>query len=223
MRSRRTRRSAVASVVALGFGLAVTSKLPVAATAAAEVDSGISDVGLSVTVWANPEGSQGPFCASIPAEGEGSFLGMADDPAAMAASNNPFLTTLASALETAGLFDTLNGEGPFTVLAPSNEAFADVPPSDLDAILTDTEQLASILTYHVLAGPSLSAADLVAAGRAVSVQGWELTFATDADGFVSINGGAARITCMNIATANATLHVIDSLLIPPVSQLMEVL
>lgn len=217
MRTRRGRRSAIAAIVALGFG-AATPTWPVAATASADVASG----GLNGTARADPDGSQGPFCASIPAEGEGSFVGMADDPVATAAANNPFLTTLASALEAAGLFDSLNGEGPFTVLAPSNEAFADFPAADLDAILSDPETLASILSYHVVSGSSLSAADLVAAGMAVSAQGWELTFTTDADGAVSINDGAARITCMNITTANATVHVIDSLLIPPAFRLMEV-
>ena len=90
---------------------------------------------------------------------------MADDPVATAASNNPYLTTLSAAVQAAGLVDTSNGEGPFTIFAPSNEAFADVPPSDLDAILADTELLTSILTYHVVAGESLSAADLAEAGR----------------------------------------------------------
>jgi Fasciclin domain len=93
----------------------------------------------------DPGDPAGPFCASIPAEGEGSFVGMADDPVATAASNNPYLTTLSAAVQAAGLVDTLNGEGPFTIFAPSNEAFADVPPSDLDAILADTELLTSVL------------------------------------------------------------------------------
>ena len=77
---------------------------------------------------------------------------MADDPVATAASNNPYLTTLASAVAAAGLIETLNDEGPFTILAPSNEAFARVPPADLDAILDDPAALVNILTYHVIAG-----------------------------------------------------------------------
>ena len=67
-------------------------------------------------------GPEGPFCSSIPPEGEGSFDGMADDPVATAASNNPYLTTLTSAVQAAGLVDTFNGGGPFTVFAPNNEA-----------------------------------------------------------------------------------------------------
>jgi Fasciclin domain len=95
---------------------------------------------------------------------------------------------------------------------PRNEAFADVPPSDLDAILADTELLTSVLTYHVLAGESLSAADLTEAGSLTSVQGGELRFATDEDGALTINRGPAMATCWNITTANATVHVIDRVL-----------
>ena len=78
---------------------------------------------------------------------------------------------MSSAVQAAGLVDTLNGEGPFTTFAPSNEAFAGVPPSDLDAILADTELLTRLLTYHVVAGESLSAAELAEAGSVTSVQG----------------------------------------------------
>ncbi len=137
---------------------------------------------------------------------------MADDSVATAASNNPYLTTLSAAVQAAGLVDTLNGEGPFTIFAPSNEAFADVPPSDLDEILADTNLLTSILTYHVVAGESLSAADLAEAGSVTSVQGGELRFTTDEDGALIINGNAAMATCCNITTANATVHVIDRVL-----------
>ena len=136
----------------------------------------------------------GPFCASIPAEGEGSFVGMADDPVATAASNNPYLTTLSAAVQAAGLVDDVEWRRSVHIFAPSNEAFADVPPSDLDEILADTDLLTSILTYHVVAGESLSAADLAEEGRVTSVQGGELRFTTDEDGALSINGGAAMAT-----------------------------
>ena len=157
----------------------------------------------------------GPFCASIPPEGEGSFAGMADDPVATAASNNPYLTTLSSAVAAAGLVDTLNGEGPFTVFAPNNEAFAAIPPADLDDILADTEWLTSILLYHVVIGESLSVEDLAARGSVETAQGDALTFTTGADGSLVINGGAATLTCSGITTQNATVHVIDSVLLPP--------
>jgi uncharacterized surface protein with fasciclin (FAS1) repeats len=189
----------LAALVALGGVVLAAPKISVASSVAV----------------VDPGDPAGPFCASIPAEGEGSFVGMADNAVATAASNNPYLTTLSAAVQAAGLVDTLNGEGPFTILAPSNEAFADVPPSDLDAILADTELLTSVLTYHVVAGESLSAADLAEAGSVTSVQGGELRFTTDEDGALVINGGAAMATCWNIATANATVHVIDHVLTPP--------
>ena len=81
--------------------------------------------------------TSGPGCAAVPTEGEGSFEGMADDPAATAAGNNPQLSTLAAAVDAAGLTDTLNGEGPFTIFAPSNSAFAKIPADDLEAVLAD--------------------------------------------------------------------------------------
>ena len=140
---------------------------------------------------------------------------MADDPAATAATNNPELSTLVAAIHAAGLVDTLNGEGPFTIFAPSNEAFAAIPQADLDAVLADTEQLTSILTYHVIEGESLSAADLAADGTAATVQGGELTFSVQPDGTLSINDGEANVACSNIVVGNGTVHIIDQVLIPP--------
>src|SRR6266508_2003152 len=168
------------------------------------------------TAVATPgEGPQGPLCASLPVDGEGSFAGMADDPVGVAASNNPELETLTEAIEAAGLTDTLNGPGPFTIFAPSDDAFAEIPAADLDAVLADTDQLTSILDFHVISGQSLSAADLAAAGTEVSVQGGELTFSVEADGSLSINGGSAHVVCSNITVGNATVHIIDSVLVPP--------
>ena len=114
----------------------------------------------------------GPACASVPTDGEGSFAGMADDPAATAASNNPELSTLVTAVGAAGLVDTLNGEGPFTIFAPANSAFAKVPAADLDALLADPQgALTDILTIHVVGGESLSSTDLVEAGTVSGLNG----------------------------------------------------
>ena len=79
----------------------------------------------------------GPACSSVPANGSGSFAGMAQDPAATAASNNPVLSTLVGAVQAAGLVDTLNGPGPFTIFAPANDAFAKIPPATLNGVLAD--------------------------------------------------------------------------------------
>lgn len=153
----------------------------------------------------------GPGCAAVPADGEGSFGGMADDPAATAASNNPLLSTLVTAVGEAGLVDTLNGEGPFTIFAPVNDAFAAIPEADLAAVLADTDALTAILTYHVIGGGMLSSADLVTAGSAQTVNGAELIFTEGSDG-LEVNGAATL--CMDVPTANATVHIIDTVLMP---------
>lgn len=169
-----------------------------------------------ITAVATPgDGPQGPLCASLPTDGEGSFTGMADDPAAAAAANNPELSTLTAAIEAADLTDVLNGEGPFTIFAPSNAAFDEIPAADLEAILSDTEQLTNILGFHVVTGESLTAAELAAAGTATSQQGGELTFAVEADGSLSLNDGAATVVCSNITVGNGIVHIIDSVLVPP--------
>ena len=130
---------------------------------------------------------------ALPADGEGSLAGMADDPAATAASNNPELTTLVAAVQAAGLVDTLNSEGPFTIFAPVNSAFAKIPTADLDAVLADTDLLTSILAYHVVP-EQLNSEELVAAGTVPTVNGAELTVAMDGD-TMTINGDAATVVC----------------------------
>ena len=82
-------------------------------------------------------------------------------------------------------------------------------------MLADTAQLTSILSYHVVEGESLSAADLAAAGTATTVQGGDLTFAVEPDGTLSINDGAANVACSNIVVGNGTVHIIDQVLVPP--------
>jgi uncharacterized surface protein with fasciclin (FAS1) repeats len=151
----------------------------------------------------------GPACGAVPANGEGSFAGMTDDPAATAASNNPLLSTLVTAVGEAGLVDTLNSDGPFTIFAPTDDAFAAIPPDDLEAVLADQELLTSILTYHVVAGESLDAAALGAAGSAATVNGAALNFGEDG---TTVNG--ADVLCSNVTTANATVHIIGEVLMP---------
>lgn len=151
----------------------------------------------------------GPACESVPMDGEGSFAGMADDPAATAASNNPLLSTLVTAVTEAELVDTLNSDGPFTIFAPVNDAFAAIPEDDLAAVLADQEQLTSILTYHVIAGESHDAAALGEAGTAETVNGASLEFGDDG---TSVNG--VDILCSNVVTANATVHIIGEVLMP---------
>ncbi|MGH8925865.1 MAG: fasciclin domain-containing protein [Acidimicrobiia bacterium] len=157
------------------------------------------------------EANVGPACGAVPADGEGSFEGMADDPAATAASNNPVLSTLVAAVTEAGLVDTLNGEGPFTIFAPYNDAFAAIPEGDLNAIMADQEQLTSILTYHVVGGESFDMAALAEAGTVTTVNGGDLSVEADGE-LISVNGAA--VLCGNVQTANATVHIIDTVLVP---------
>ncbi|MEU2119629.1 fasciclin domain-containing protein [Streptomyces sp. NPDC016459] len=152
----------------------------------------------------------GPGCASVPKEGEGSLSGMADDPVATAASNNPALSTLVTAVEKAGLVDTLNNAKDITVFAPTNEAFAKIPKADLDKVLADKEMLTKILTYHVVDQP-VDKADL-ADGSFKTLQGGTLTTAGSGDAY-KVNDSAA-IVCGDVHTSNATVHVIDTVLMP---------
>ena len=116
--------------------------------------------------------------------------------------------TLATALQAAGLVDTLKGIGPFTVFAPTDEAFAKVPKADLDALLKDKAKLTAVLTYHVVPG-KVMAAD-VKAGKVKTVQGSELTVSTT--GGVKVD--AANVVKTDIAASNGVIHVIDSVIMP---------
>ncbi|MDQ7746133.1 MULTISPECIES: fasciclin domain-containing protein [Hydrogenophaga] len=116
--------------------------------------------------------------------------------------------TLATALQAAGLVDTLKGKGPFTVFAPTDEAFAKVPKADLDALLKDKAKLTAVLTYHVVPG-KVMAAD-VKAGKVKTVQGSEITVATT--GGVKVD--AANVVKTDIVADNGVIHVIDSVIMP---------
>jgi uncharacterized surface protein with fasciclin (FAS1) repeats len=116
--------------------------------------------------------------------------------------------TLATALGAAGLVDTLKGKGPFTVFAPTDEAFAKIPKADLDALLKDKAKLTAVLTYHVVAG-KVMAAD-VKAGKVKTVQGSDLTVTTA--GGVQVNG--AKVVKADIVADNGVIHVIDTVVMP---------
>ncbi|OEJ62783.1 beta-Ig-H3/fasciclin [Streptomyces agglomeratus] len=152
----------------------------------------------------------GPACASLPTSGEGSAAGMADDPVATAASNNPALSTLASAVQKAGLADTLNNAQDITVFAPTNDAFKKIPKADLDKILNDKEQLRDLLGYHVV--NETVTVDKLPAGSFETLQGGRLTTSGSGDAF-TVND-SAKIVCGDVATDNATVHVIDTVLMP---------
>jgi uncharacterized surface protein with fasciclin (FAS1) repeats len=117
--------------------------------------------------------------------------------------------TLVTAVKAAGLVDTLKGKGPFTVFAPTDEAFAKIPKADLEALLKDKEKLTAVLTYHVVPG-KVMAAD-VKAGEVKTVQGNALMVQAK-DGKVSVDG--ANVIKTDIGASNGVIHVIDSVVIP---------
>jgi len=124
---------------------------------------------------------------------------------AVAAGN---FKTLATALQAAGLIETLKGKGPFTVFAPTDAAFAKIPKADLDALLADKAKLTKVLTYHVVPGKVM--AKDVKAGKVKTVQGSEITVSTK-DG-VMVNN--AKVTATDIAASNGVIHVIDTVIMP---------
>lgn len=155
----------------------------------------------------------GPACASVPTSGAGSFSGMAGDPVATAASNNPALKTLVTAVTAAGLGDTLNTAKDITVFAPADSAFAAMDKATLDAAMADPKGLlTTVLTYHVVQGRLTPE---MLAGTHTTLQGGMLTVAGSGEDF-TVNG-TAKVVCGNVQTANATVYIIDGVLLPPAS------
>jgi uncharacterized surface protein with fasciclin (FAS1) repeats len=151
----------------------------------------------------------GPGCAGLPASGQGSAAAIADEPVATAASQNPDLSTLVSAVTAAGLADTLNNAEGITVFAPTNEAFAKIPEDTLKGVLADKKALTDILTYHVV--PEQPTAADLGQGSFKTLQGGSITTVASGDTFTAND---ARIVCGNLKTSNAVVHVIDTVLMP---------
>jgi uncharacterized surface protein with fasciclin (FAS1) repeats len=157
------------------------------------------------------DGTFGEGCAAIPADGAGSFDGMATEPVATAASANPLLKTLVTAVGEAGLVDTLNSAENITVFAPTDDAFAKLPKKTLDAVLADKEQLTAILTHHVVP-ETLTPENL--AGTFETLNKDELVVEGEGEMFTADAEEQANIICGNIQTANATVYVIDTVMMP---------
>jgi uncharacterized surface protein with fasciclin (FAS1) repeats len=120
--------------------------------------------------------------------------------------------TLAAALGAAGLVDTLKGKGPFTVFAPTDDAFKKIPADKLQALLKDKKALAEVLTYHVVPG-MVKAGDVVKLKSAKTAQGGEIMIAVDG-GKVMLNG-SATVVKTDIECTNGVIHVIDTVILPP--------
>src|ERR671912_132381 len=152
----------------------------------------------------------GAACSTVPATGPGSLDALAQDPVATAASNTPELSTLVTAVKQADLVDTLNTAQGITVFAPVNDAFAAVPKATLDKALGDPDGLlTTVLTYHVVQG-QLAPDQL--AGSHTTLQGGTLQVTGSGENF-KVNGNSG-VVCGNIKTANATVYLIDQVLLP---------
>ncbi len=153
----------------------------------------------------------GAGCAAVPkdASNPGSFDAMSKEPVATAASGNPLLKTLVTAVKKANLVDTLNNTQDLTVFAPTDDAFGKIPKATLTKVLADNKTLSSILTYHVVAG---KIAPEKLAGTHKTLQGGSVTVAGSGENF-KVNGNAS-VVCGNVQTANATVYIIDSVLMP---------
>jgi len=162
---------------------------------------------MSASTMAEPFGAA---CAAVPKDGKGSFDGMSQDPVATAASNNPLLSTLVTAVKKAGLVDTLNNAKGITVFAPTNDAFAKIDKATLNKVLADKKMLTAILTEHVV-GQTLTPDKL--AGDFDSLNPKQGVMVTGSGEDFMVNK-TAKVLCGNVQTANATVYIIDTVLLP---------
>ncbi|MFF3773092.1 fasciclin domain-containing protein [Streptomyces sp. NPDC002232] len=214
MNSSKIRRTAIAAAAAalLPFALAACSDSgdTKAAPPAAAGDQAKTDASTPPADSMTDDQPFGPACAGVPKDGAGSFDGMAKDPVATAASNNPALSTLVTAVKKAGLVDTLNNAKDITVFAPTNDAFAKIPKADLDKVLADKATLTKILTYHVV-GQKLTPKQLEN-GSFETLEKGKITTAGSGESY-KVNG-TASVVCGNVKTANANVYIIDTVLMP---------
>jgi len=191
-------------------------KIQKSITAASFAATGIMGLAIGLSPAATASDLVGPGCANYAAmhpNGPASVDGMAQDPVAVAASNNPELTTLTAALSgklnpQVNLVDTLNN-GQYTVFAPTDAAFNKLPASTIDQLKTNAPLLSSILTYHVLQG-QVSPAKV--AGTFKTLQGASVAV-TGQGNDLKVNN--ANVVCGGVPTANATVYMIDTVLMPP--------
>ncbi len=224
-RSRRTAALVLAlSTVTLSVAACSTSdpspapSAPSAASSSAVAPASTPPVATPSTAASSPAATSstaptsqpfGPACSEVPSTGAGSFDGMSTSGVATAASNNPLLSTLVTAVKRAGLVDTLNNTPDITVFAPDNDAFAAVSRSDLTKLLANRSQLTDTLTTHVVKGrlapDQLAGEHQTLSGSTITVTGSGEDFTVD---------GNAHVVCGNIQTSNATVYVIDHVLSP---------
>ncbi|MCM2580206.1 fasciclin domain-containing protein [Streptomyces meridianus] len=206
----------------VALAVATAAVLPLAVSACSS-DSGMDDSAAKKPSATKEKESQaskddtamtdkpfGPGCTAVPKDGAGSFDGMAEDPVATAASNNPALSTLVTAVKKAGLVDTLNNAENITVFAPTNEAFAKIPKADLDKVLNDKKMLTKVLTNHVV-GENLTPKKLEN-GTYDTLAKTQLTTSGSGESY-TVNDDS-KVVCGNVQTANATVYIVDTVLMP---------
>jgi uncharacterized surface protein with fasciclin (FAS1) repeats len=207
--------ASLAAMAIVGFSGCSSSK-PAAQSATMATPATSMSTSATMSVTADPAADLvGSGCSAYAAQnpsGAGSVAGMAQDPVATAASNNPMLTTLTSALSgklnpNVNLVDTLNN-GQYTVFAPTNAAFDKLPAATVDKLKTDAPLLKSILTYHVVQGQSSPAK---VDGTHATLQGANLTVTGQGNG-IKVND--AGLVCGGVHTLNATVYMIDTVLMP---------
>ncbi|QOK22042.1 fasciclin domain-containing protein [Janibacter indicus] len=208
-----TRTVALLAAAALPFALTACgddSDTGSSASSSSSSESMGSDDSMSSSTDAAEAGAPfGEGCASVPEDGKGSFDGMSTDPVATAASNNPLLKTLVKAVTEADLAKTLNSSEDITVFAPTDDAFAAMDQATLDKAMGDPKGLlTTVLTHHVVEG-RLAPEDL--AGTHETLAGDKITVKGSGEDFTV---GEANVVCGDVQTANATVYIVDSVLMP---------
>ncbi|CAG7585281.1 fasciclin domain-containing protein [Rhodococcus opacus] len=208
--------AASTSLVLLGAACSSDDSDSSSSSSEAMTSESMSSGSMTSSAMADPAANLvGPGCAgyaeTVP-DGAGSVSGMAQDPVATAASNNPLLTTLTAAISgqlnpQVNLVDTLNS-GQFTVFAPVDAAFAKVDPATIETLKTDAALLTKVLTYHVVPG-QIAPSDID--GQHTTVEGGTVTVTGSGD---DLKVNDAGVICGGVQTANATVYLIDSVLMP---------
>ncbi len=194
----------------LAFGAAACGSSGTSASSGSPAPSSSSSSAMPTQSAQTASKPFGPACSAVPSSGAGSFSGMSTAPVATAASANPLLSTLVTAVKKAGLVDTLNAASGITVFAPDNAAFAKIPSATLSKVLGNKAELTKILTYHVV-GSTVTTGDFASGMSAKTLEGGSVTLAKMGSTY-TVNG--AKVVCGGVTTANATVYIISSVLMP---------
>jgi len=195
----------------------VSAAIALGATACGSSGTTASAASPSTSMSASPSSSAsamaapfGAACSAVPSAGAGSFTGMSTAPVATAASANPLLSTLVTAVKKADLVDTLNSAANITVFAPDNSAFAKIPSATLAKVLADKAELTKILTYHVV-GSKITPSQFAMGTKVKTLEGGTVKLSKMGSTY-EVNGAAVQ--CGDVHTANATVYIINAVLMP---------